>query len=472
MSFQFNSKGFFQIFLSSFLFLLPFTLFLIFSKYGNFIGGGYNFYYILAMLLLLLFTAFLNCYRKNPFLDLTNLFFLLTFILPAVFSHMDGYFNYRFINDFTIAKAFSSIVYQYLIFTLSILFINPGSNFNFSNFTISTKFIKFLLVFVSIIILLNIYEPLLNRGYFDTFPAILQIAKSILNSYIALLILFFVLFFRGKNFPKVYLYLVLILMGLFIFSTIYSGSRSIIFTLIIYYFFFSRFKESIIKLNLQKLLLLPSIAFLSIFTFLFGSIFRRLSYDTAYYSQYSLLEMFNKEFFQYDDFLMKAIGAISSRLSYVDFSVNKISSSIIYVDLININYYFKAIVDKLSPGFDLYNLPFVTRSVYYVTTQSEPSEKSIMNSELIPIYAELDILFGIYSILFTISFFYFFKKLFLIINKIKNKELAGLFLILLGYYLISYNLGMALDFFVVFFCYLMVAILLIYTSHKIFFYEK
>ena len=47
----------------------------------------------------------------------------------------------------------------------------------------------------------------------------------------------------------------------------------------------------------------------------------------------------NLNFFQYDDFLYKAIGAISSRLSYIDFSVSKISSSIIYVDFININYY-------------------------------------------------------------------------------------------------------------------------------------
>ena len=142
MSFKFNSKCFFQIFLTSFLFLIPFTLFLIFSKYENFIGDGYNFYYILAMLLLLLFTAFLNCYRKNPILDLTNLFFLLTFILPAVFSHMGGYFNYRFINDFTIAQAFSSIVYQYLIFHLSNHFINPGSNFNISTLTFSNNFNK------------------------------------------------------------------------------------------------------------------------------------------------------------------------------------------------------------------------------------------------------------------------------------------------------------------------------------------
>ena len=147
MSFQFNSKGFFQIFLTSFLILIPFTLFLIFSKYENFIGGGYNFYYILAMLLLLLFTAFLNCYRKNPFLDLTNLFFLLTFILPAVLSHMGSYYSYQHVYDFTIAQAFPNIIYQYLIFSISILFINPCSNFNFSQFTISNKFIIFLLIF-------------------------------------------------------------------------------------------------------------------------------------------------------------------------------------------------------------------------------------------------------------------------------------------------------------------------------------
>ena len=472
MSFQFNSKGFFQIFLTSFLFLIPFTLFLIFSKYENFIGDGYNFYYILTMLLLLLFTAFLNCYRKNPFLDLTNLFFLLTFILPAVLSHMGAYYSYQYVYDHTIAKAFPSITYQYLIFSISILFINPCSNFNFSQFTISNKFIKFLLVIVLFIILLNAYEPLFNRNYFDTFPAIVQIGKSIFNLYIALLIIFFILFFKGKDSPKMYLYIALILMGLFFSLSIFSGSRSIIFSLVIYYFFFSRLKKNIITLNYRILLLLPLIFFVSIFTFLFGSIFRRLSYDPSYYSQYPLLEILNINFLQYDDFLYKAIGAISSRLSYIDFSVNKISSSIIYVDFININYYFKAIIDKLTPGFDLYNLPFVTRSIYWVSQTSEPSSTSIMNSQLIPIYAELDILFGIYSILFTIPFFYFFNKLFFVINKIKNKELAGLFLILLGYYLFSYNLGMALDFFVVFFCYLMVAILLIYTSHKIFFYEK
>ncbi len=472
MSFQFNSKGFFQIFLTSFLILIPFTLFLIFSKYENFIGGGYNFYYILAMLLLLLFTAFLNCYRKNPFLDLTNLFFLLTFILPAVFSHIGSYYSYQHVHDFTIAQAFPNIIYQYLIFSISILFINPCSNFNFSQFTISNKFIIFLLVVVLFIILLNAYEPLFNRNYFDTFPAIIQIAKSIFNLYIALLIIFFILFFKGKDSPKVFLYLTLILMGLFFSLSIFSGSRSILFSLVIYYFFFSRLKENIITLNYRILLLLPLIFFVSIFTFLFGSAFRRLSYDPSYYSQYSLLEILNLNFLQYDDFLYKAIGAISSRLSYIDFSVSKISSSIIYVDFININYYFKAIIDKLTPGFDLYNIPFVTRSIYWVSESSEPSATSIMNSQLIPIYAELDILFGFYSILFTISFFYFFNKLFFVINKIKNKELAGLFLILLGYYLFSYNLGMALDFFVVFFCYLMVAILLLYTLHKIFFYEK
>ena len=220
------------------------------------------------------------------------------------------------------------------------------------------------------------------------------------------------------------------------------------------------------------ILLFPLIFIVSIFTFLLGSSFRRLAYDPIYYSQFSLLEILNMNFFQYDDFIYKAIGAISSRLSYIDFSVNKISSSIIYVDFININYYFKAIVDKLTPGFDLYNLPFVTRSVYWISKDSVPSGKSIMNSELIPIYAELDILFGTYSIIFTISFFYFFNKLFFFINKIKNKELAGLFLILSGYYLMSYNLGMALDFFVVFFCYLLIATFLIYTLYKIFFYEK
>lgn len=472
MSFQFNSKGFFQIFLTSFLFLIPFTLFLIFSKYENFIGDGYNFYYILAMLLLLLFTAFLNCYRKNPILDLTNLFFLLTFILPAVFSHIDTYYSYQFVYDYTIAKAFPSITYQYIIFSISILFINPCSNFNFSQFTISTKFIKFLLVIVLFIILLNTYEPLFNRNHFDTFPAIIQIAKSIFNLYIALLIIFFILFFKGRDSPNVYLYLTLILMGLFFGLSIFSGSRSIVFSLVIYYFFFSRLKEKIIMLNYRMLLLFPLIFFISIFTFLFGSVFRRISYDPSYYTQFSLLEILNLNFLQYDDFLYRAIGAISSRLSYIDFSVSKISSSIIYEDFININYYFKAIIDKLTPGFDLYNIPFATRSVYWVSQTSEPSGTSIMNSQLIPIYAELDILFGIYSMLFTISFFYFFNKLFFFINKIKNKELAGLFLILLGYYLLSYNLGMALDFFVVFFCYLLLAIFLIYTLHKMFFYEK
>ncbi|MFL3023611.1 MAG: hypothetical protein ACJZ16_03760 [Methylophilaceae bacterium] len=222
-------------------------------------------------------------------------------------------------------------------------------------------------------------------------------------------------------------------------------------------------------LNYRMLLLFPLIFFISIFTFLFGSVFRRISYDPSYYTQFSLLEILNLNFLQYDDFLYRAIGAISSRLSYIDFSVSKISSSIIYEDFININYYFKAIIDKLTPGFDLYNIPFATRSVYWVSQTSEPSGTSIMNSQLIPIYAELDILFGIYSMLFTISFFYFFNKLFFFINKIKNKELAGLFLILLGYYLLSYNLGMALDFFVVFFCYLLLAIFLIYTLHKMFF---
>ena len=474
MSFKFNSDGFFKLFLTSCLLLICISFYLIYLKYGNIIGSGYNIFYIFGLMISLLITSFFNRMRKNLFLDLTNLFFLVTFITPAVFSHLDFYYTFRNVYDATILKSFPIIIYQYFVLSVSIFLINPGNNFRFKSLMISEKIIKFFLILLLIVIFINSYEPLYNRGYFDSFPGFIQIGKSVFNSYIAYLIIFYILFFKDKNVSRVYVYVSYLALLFLTVSTLLNGSRSILFSLFFLFCFFSRLQETTLNVNLRSLIIVSTMFFIAPVVFLVGSTYRRIVIDPIYWEDLSFFKIVYMNFLQYDDFIRRIIGAIFSRLSYIDFSVEKISSAALYDNLVSFNYYYKSIIDKLSPGFDLYNVPFVTRSVYWVSQLGgspelhATSESAIMNSELIPPYAELYILFGIYSLIFTLFFYYLFKRIFFYIDGIKYKELRCFLLVLVGYYLFKYNLGMALDFYFVFLCYLMTAISLIYFLYRLY----
>jgi len=92
MYIKFDSYGIFKIICTAIFTLFLLSFILIFNKYGNFVGEKYNIFYISLLMLGPLSTSALNIIKKNPFLDFSNIFFLTTFIVPAVFNHLDFFY--------------------------------------------------------------------------------------------------------------------------------------------------------------------------------------------------------------------------------------------------------------------------------------------------------------------------------------------------------------------------------------------
>ena len=55
-------------------------------------------------------------------------------------------------------------------------------------------------------------------------------------------------------------------------------------------------------------------------------------------------------------------NAFLNRVSSIDYYLHKISNQNIISENINIVYYLKSITDRLTPGFDIFNLPLVKMS--------------------------------------------------------------------------------------------------------------
>ena len=95
--------------------------------------------------------------------------------------------------------------------------------------------------------------------------------------------------------------------------------------------------------------------------------------------------------------------AITERIGYLDFYIEKQSNyEKYYKNKINLNYYYKPVLDRLSPGIDLFNVPFATKIIQEEYFKKMYKEKNIQkefvtlvtNSEQITTFAKLRVYLG------------------------------------------------------------------------------
>jgi len=409
-----------------------------------------------------LFSLLINKNKNNIFINMVNLFFLITFVIPATFSNMNEYFFFRDVYQFTVDKSILLIIFQYFITVISLALIDPSPK-QLNQFIPNNFQINFLIFIAIVITFISLYETLVIYKITDYFPSWIQIVKSVFNSYIAIIILFFILFLKKIYLNKFQIILISLSFFTLFLNSILNGSRSFLFSIFIIFILFSFYYEKKININIKKIFYLVLYIFLSLFIFILATSIR-----------YSLIDPNNSFFFillnhwlNIENTIFNIINVVISRLSYIDNAVERISNEIIYNDIINLNYYFKSIIDKLSPGFEVFNVPFSTRSVYYAHL-SFSEQNNAFNSEIIPFFAELHILFNYWSIFFLILLFLFFSKVYKICDCVKE-PFTSLFSILFTYFFSNILcMGMALDFYFVFFVYLFLAIFIIYLSYFIY----
>jgi hypothetical protein len=147
----------------------------------------------------------------------------------------------------------------------------------------------------------------------------------------------------------------------------------------------------------------------------------------------------------YSNPTVRLIDNFSYRTGYFDFFVEKHSNPA-YQKVVTIQQYYMAIVDKVTPGFDVYDVPFVSRSIYYAHHPGAvPGEMT--NSEQLTVFGEAGLLFGWGALLFLPFVCWLLGHLHRTVHRqvegsLLAKYLVYLFVLQLFYYWVE---GMGLD---------------------------
>ena len=224
---------------------------------------------------------------------------------------------------------------------------------------------------------------------------------------------------------------------MYLIDTTLSGSRSGFFYILLVSFILLLNYFNLYKVKIKHLLLTPIIALILFLSFSVSTVFK--AYKT--YKSIDKPELYklhintnniapltgilfetNKDWFIrfYKKNFFGNFQGISERTGFFDFYVEKISNyEKYYKDKINLNYYSKPVIDRLSPGVDIFNVPFASKTLhdkYYSTFNLENNKEYFSqhtNSEQITIFAETEALFGNFSLIYYCMIFLILKLFFI-----------------------------------------------------------
>ena len=178
----------------------------------------------------------------------------------------------------------------------------------------------------------------------------------------------------------------------------------------------------------------------------------------------------------------KTLSKIFSRVGYLDISSEIISNKNRYESIFTPGYYLKSFVDNwFTPGFDIFDTPKVSRSLYFAhqyVNNEVPSKKfalsnNMYHSDMLTIYGEFFMLFGWWSLLIVFLFSYFLKFLYCL--KFKSNDfgiisfLRPLTLLFFYWSLNSFGLDWI---FITYFAPIFATLFLFTVYHKLFFIVK
>jgi len=327
------------------------------------------------------------------------------------------------------------LAFQYLSLIACILLINPKiPSLNLGDISEST--IRKILKYSFLIILIN----LINYFLFW------RIGETTLNNFFAILSAIFpvtsvlgmlslLLFFVEKKVLSKYRKIILLYFVIIIAAITYTGSKSglpqILLALLLA---ITVIYGTSFKISLKFFLGMIITAIFSITLFFLG-----VGFNLYQRSQISIDRISNLLVENLDE-ISVLFASASYRIGYLDFYIQKYSNDI-YRSVVNLDNYFKASVDLLTPGFDVFYIPLVSRAIF----TAYHGESAGPNSELLTVFAESHMLFGYFSFLAYLLILIAIKQM---LKKIKFSYSFGCLMFYL--YLVSafytWLVGTGLDF--------------------------
>lgn len=378
-----------------------------------------------------------NSYYKNEFIEILNLVFVLFYIcrIPFIFSDdMASDVVLRNVNINDIHWYITILIYQYLSLVICILVVNPKIARERISF-LSEFIFRRVIRFSSFILGVNFYNTFFIWKYgVATLSGFFAILGTVFPIDSTMMLIILSVTMTGKEVLTKYKFSVIFCFILAISCFIYEGNKSVLLQIILMAYLAMVVVHGPFVFRLRSFFLTAIFGFISIALFFVGSAFR-------FYQRGQI------DIDQFFDFIQNgtgslsmALNSVSYRMGALDFFIEKISNPVYrpYVDLI---YYFKALVDKLTPGFDIFYVPFMSRAIY--NAYFGPTYEGT-NSEQITLFAESHLLFGF------LSFFAYVFILFVLKRSILNYRSTsgfayGLYYMYILYLFYSWVLGYGLD---------------------------
>lgn len=362
-----------------------------------FIEVGMEVYLLLMSVML---SLVINSRIKNGLLEFMNTFFVFFYILRIPFIFSDSVSSDVLSRGVSIQEVpwyIFMLAVQYLYMVVAILIVNPKISKNIIKDVVSEKVFKRVLLFCYLILFLNYLRTYL---FFDIHEGnslhfIWAILGSIFTERNILLLVIIMSIVSKKILVLKYKYSVAMIVLMIIVLGVYGGSKSITieFFLVLYLGLLVAYGP--LKLKIRNLMVVFFGGIIGIFMYFFGIVTRGLHVGKYDYNIDNFLYIMNSRFeFSVEYFA----NGISYRIGYFDFFIQKISSSI-YEPYVNLSYYFQSIVDKITPGFDIFGVQYVAAAIF----SAYHGESDVANSEFITVFGEAYILFGLFSFFFYLA---------------------------------------------------------------------
>lgn len=489
------------IYINVSIFIIFFVIYYLKIKYLNqYHIYNQSFYEIILFIFVFIFTVFIESFKKNILLRILIFFCFSFFILripTSIIFYESSIFYKRGIDSIELKNSMITLTYQYFVLSFSIIIINPTFKFksNFTNKKLIDFFLNILIILIFANILFNLFGSINYQSYSKFLTVIFNVFNSLrLNIFFSVLIIFV---HQNNLRIKYFIFKIIIFYLFFIFDTTLNGSRSGFFTIVLNLFLLYscyvdkieiKFKN-IIPILLLILILITSFSFVTSFKSYNNYLLKdKLDLEKKIKDYNSKVHFFShKEIPSDTEFLIaffkrnffSSYRSLLDRIGYLDFYLEKLSNSNYYDEEINLLYYYKPLVDRLSPGIDLYNVPFSSKTFqenyfnkfYHENNINKKYVAYITNSEQITLFAESHILFGKYSIIYYLLILSFFKYLVQYVTKFNSifRELNyGLILIIFFDWLSSFGLDMVITLSI----YKYVCLFLIYILFVVYTYVK
>jgi hypothetical protein len=300
-----------------------------------------------------------------------------------------------------IAGSLAILAYQYLSLVVCILLVNPRIR-RVNDGVLSESIFKKIIYYSGFIIAVNFLYAICFWQYgVGTESHVSAILQTIFTPPNAVMTLILSSMLVDKKTLDKYRFSILFCCALVCVCIVYQGSKSILLQIVLIAYMAALTASGPFVFRPRTLLLTAGIGLAALPLFFLGSSVR--SYQRG---QLAANGIFMASFHTGSG-SSALLNGFSSRIGYLDYFIEKVSNPV-YRPVVRFDYYFMSVTDRvLTPGFDIFYVPFMSRALYDVEFGESTTGT---NSEQITLFAESHLLLGYFSFIMNVFILFLIKR--------------------------------------------------------------